>query len=942
MQTRRYFHTSSFRLVLAGLLLVSGAALAVTQFALASPSTAPREQISPLHPTFMLLDEAGLNVLESGNAVSTMQTCGQCHDTDFIAEHSFHSDAGLEDFSSAGQSAGLQPWDSSPGLFGKWDPLTYRYLSAVGDEVIDLTTAGWIMFYGDRHVGGGPAQFSPSGELLTAASGDLETKIIDPQTGELVTWDWQESGVVEMNCFLCHTPAPDNQARIAALQAGEFGWANTATLLGSGIVEQSQGGYAWNIAAFEEDGELRQEFVTIQDPTNANCGQCHGLVHAGSEPLVATGCAIPEEWGTFTTGQIISGQRLDDSGMNLQNKDALSRTWDVHAERQVDCTDCHYSLNNPVYYLESAETRPDYLTFDPRRLDLGEYLYQPLHQFARGDSAQSSVAPETQDTMRRCDACHNLERTHTWLPYRNRHMSAVSCETCHVPQMYSGAIESRDWTVLALDGSPSSQCRGIEGAADSLAGLVTGYEPVWLPRAESGGGTSLAPFNMVTTWYWVYGEPARPVPQAALQAAWLDGKNYQTDILAVFDADADGKLNSTELVLDTSEKQALIAGHLQAQGLESPRIMGEVQPYSINHDVASGDWAIRDCQACHAKDSRVTQPIQLAVYSPAGVLPELSQSGNIKLDGDLYLNDNGALFYQPTTESADIYVLGHDNVKWLDIAGTLIFVGVLLGVTAHGSLRYMANRKLPARQVKHTRVYMYAGYERLWHWLQTFTIVGLLFTGLVIHRPDTFGIFSFNGVVIVHNVLAAILAANAGLSLFYHLASGQIKQYIPRPAGFFDQAIEQAMFYLRGIFKGEVHPFEKKPEKKLNPLQQVTYIGLLNVLLPLQGLTGILMWGAQHWPDLAARLGGLPFLAPLHTIIAWLFAAFIVMHVYLTTTGHKPLTDIQAMITGWEDVEVYEMDELNSDQAEPVDQTTAAVESPEADQNPPETDVEVS
>ena len=84
-----------------------------------------------------------------------------------------------------------------------------------------------------------------------------------------------------MNCFLCHTPTPDNQARIQALQAGEFRWANTATLLGSGIVEGNLGGYTWNAAAFEEDGELLQEFVTIQDPTNANCGQCHGLVHRG-------------------------------------------------------------------------------------------------------------------------------------------------------------------------------------------------------------------------------------------------------------------------------------------------------------------------------------------------------------------------------------------------------------------------------------------------------------------------------------------------------------------------------------------------------------------------------------------------------------------------------------------------------------------------------------
>ncbi len=110
----------------------------------------------------------------------------------------------------------------------------------------------------------------------------------------------------------------------------------------------------------------------------------------------------------------------------------------------------------------------------------------------------------------------------------------------------------------------------------------------------------------------------------------------------------------------------------------------------------------------------------------------------------------------------------------------------------------------------------------------------------------------------VHNVLAAILVINAALSLFYHLASGEIQQFLPRPRGFFDQAIEQTLFYLRGIFKGEEHPFEKTQDRKLNPLQQMTYFGILNVLLPLQIITGILMWGVQRWPEVAARLGGLP------------------------------------------------------------------------------------
>jgi thiosulfate reductase cytochrome b subunit len=78
----------------------------------------------------------------------------------------------------------------------------------------------------------------------------------------------------------------------------------------------------------------------------------------------------------------------------------------------------------------------------------------------------------------------------------------------------------------------------------------------------------------------------------------------------------------------------------------------------------------------------------------------------------------------------------------------------------------------------------------------------------------------------------------------------------------------------------------------------------LNVLLPLQVVTGILIWGAQRWPEAARWIGGLPFLAPFHTLVAWLFAAFIVLHVYLTTTGHTPTSSLKAMISGWDEIEV--------------------------------------
>jgi len=900
-RTKNFLGALVFSFILVGFIALGN------QSVLAKPAPREAAQISPFHPEFPLLDHQGVNVLDSGEAVSTMQTCGACHDADFIQQHSFHTDVGLKDFADAGSVPGGRPWETSPGYFGNWNPLTYRYLSPQGDELIDLSTVAWIQTLGARHVGGGPAVYSREGELLSElewVSDDPETNTQDPESGELISWDWAESGLVEMNCFLCHTKAPNNEARIKALQDGNFKWASTATLVGSGIVDTIDGEFQWNAEAFNADRELSDEFVIIQDPTNENCGQCHGLVHDELEtPIITTGC-LPDRWMTVTTGQIISPQRLSDTGLNLANKDQLTRSWDIHAERLLQCTDCHYSLNNPVYYQSTDETQPEHLIFDPRRLELGEYLYQPLHQFARGQSAESTVAPELKDTMRRCESCHSIEVTHDWLPYKDRHVSALSCESCHIPKMYSPAVQQFDWTVIHTDGEPAKVCRGVEGEQVNPDTLITGFDPVLLPRADIDGSTNLAPYNMITSWYWVYGEPPRPVRLADLKSVWLNGENYHADILTVFDASGDGVLEFSELVIDSAEKETLIASRLAGLGLTNPRIVGDIQPYSINHTVTNGEWITKNCETCHSRESKVTQPFRLASYMPGNVLPEFVQDSNITFSGDLYTTDDGQLYYQPLSREDGLYVLGHDNATTVDQIGGLIFLGTLTGIVLHGGLRVINTLRRSNKKHATKEVYMYSVYERLWHWLQTFVILLLLFTGLIIHKPDTFGLFSFQYVVPVHNIMAVILGVNAALALFYHLASGEIKQYLPRPYGFFDLAITQAMYYLRGIFKGEDHPYEKTPEKKLNPLQQVTYFGLLNILLPLIGLTGILMWGAQRWPAMTDRIGGLIYLAPIHTMIAWLFASFVVLHVYLTTTGYKPLTGIQAMMIGWEQIEV--------------------------------------
>jgi thiosulfate reductase cytochrome b subunit len=873
--------------------------------------SAPTElAASTIHPGYAMLDVDGINVLESERAVSTMQTCGQCHDTNFIVSHSYHADLGLSDYESSAET-----WNASDGLFGEFDPLAYLYLSAEGDERFDLTTPDWLKAYGWRVPGGGPAVSSRSGQSLVGLSPDAEnpeTSTYDRATDSFEAWDWSRSGVMEMNCFLCHMAAPNNEMRIDMIERGDFGWANTATLLGTGIVDHASdnNGFVWNPDAFDENGELKEEFVQLQDPANENCAACHGEIHEDPiAPLTLDACNLTQTQ-TATTGQVIASQKVSASGLNLSDKASLDRAWDIHAERALKCTDCHYSLNNPAHSLDEKAANPAHLTYDPRKLEIGEYLERPDHNFARGVSAQFGIAPELKSSMRRCESCHDTNKAHAnWLPYNDRHMQVVACETCHIPKMYAPAYSTVDWTVMQLDGSARSECRGIEGT-DTTTDLINGFQPVLMQRTDIEDGKKMfAPYNMVTSFFWIYEDSngnLRPVRKTDLEAAYLSNGDYVPGVLSAFDANADEKLSDVELVLDTEAKQNLIAGRLEGLGLKNVRIYGQVQPYSINHNVADSGFATRDCTTCHNTDSRVTAPILLAHLAPAGITPEFVPGVNVAASGSLF-SENGSLYYNPVNENDNTYIFGHNRVGWIDWLGALLFLGTLAGVGAHGTVRYIATLKRGKHRAETKPVYMYEVYERFWHWLQTVAIIILLLTGLIIHRPDLFGAFSFRHVVTIHNVLAALLGINALISILWHVISGEIQQYIPHPYGFIDQMIAQSKYYIQGIFRHEPHPFHKTKQRKFNPLQMITYIGLLGILLPLQGITGMLMWMVQKIPAIQDWFGGLTFLAPLHTMNAWLFAAFIVAHVYLTTTaGAKPLDAIEAMVTGWEDMELEE------------------------------------
>lgn len=202
------------------------------------------------------------------------------------------------------------------------------------------------------------------------------------------------------------------------------------------------------------------------------------------------------------------------------------------------------------------------------------------------------------------------------------------------------------------------------------------------------------------------------------------------------------------------------------------------------------------------------------------------------------------------------------------------------------------------------RELIYSLYERLWHWLQAAAILVLIVTGFSIHYPDSAAAIPFPVAVRLHNLVGWLLVINAFLGLFYYLTTGTIRQFIPEPRELHVLAWRQLRYYLYGIFHNEPHPLQRSRERRLNPLQQVTYLAILNILLPLQVATGLGLWFTQYFPSLLHAIGGLGGLAALHMLGAWLFAAFVLAHVYLATTGPTPWAHFVTMLTGYETVEM--------------------------------------
>ncbi len=193
------------------------------------------------------------------------------------------------------------------------------------------------------------------------------------------------------------------------------------------------------------------------------------------------------------------------------------------------------------------------------------------------------------------------------------------------------------------------------------------------------------------------------------------------------------------------------------------------------------------------------------------------------------------------------------------------------------------------------RVLIYKKYERFWHWTQAALILLLALTGFEVH--GTYHLFGYQNAVLFHRNLAWAFIILIVFTQFWNFTTGEWKQYIPSKK----LLKAQIEYYITGIFRHAPHPTRKTVYNKFNPLQRLTYLGLRVLILPVVVLSGLFYLYFDYLIN-HGYFHNLDIIAYFHVAGAFLLLAFIIGHIYLTTTGLHPLSAIKAMLTGWEEM----------------------------------------
>ena len=479
-------------------------------FCLALPGVLWAEDKHPFdklvdHPEIAIFDEQGENVLDSGKPYSPKKTCGTCHDYDSIT-HAYHFEMGRDEANDEfGPLRGMNQL-VSPGYFGGYTCMggnSPNWLAKKENkserDFADMGAPGLVAGCTGCHSGGGwmekdrngnrydevdPRKVKPfDGDYFNRGTDENNQKV---SSSEVHQWDWKKSGVVENDCFMCHTdfgqlhdynadqPYGNRKPldlytrglrQSALVGKGFYRYGSTAVLQymdldGSeeGVAEKplvdfnwdietgelaldstGQPLLTWNKDVFNESGKV--VIPMLRFPGNDNCMMCHRTSNSRR--------------GFYGFGESAEAVFDEDGILQEDYQDDVhkGKTWvaDNGEERQIEnCNSCHSrEYFRPVGSNTDLDANHNFLKGNSDmdvRNDLDNGPNATTCSYCH-DEAKNPVIPSGQADMLSAHRelwknngdmkgylASNLDKV------TQTHLDVVSCQACHITNKKSRGV----------------------------------------------------------------------------------------------------------------------------------------------------------------------------------------------------------------------------------------------------------------------------------------------------------------------------------------------------------------------------------------------------------------------------------------------------------------------------------------------------------------------
>lgn len=199
------------------------------------------------------------------------------------------------------------------------------------------------------------------------------------------------------------------------------------------------------------------------------------------------------------------------------------------------------------------------------------------------------------------------------------------------------------------------------------------------------------------------------------------------------------------------------------------------------------------------------------------------------------------------------------------------------------------------------KIYFYPGWLRIWHGINAIFCLILIITGIRMQYAFSSPMVTFERAVSWHNFGGIALTINYTIFIIGNIFTKNGAHYRLKLKKLSKRLLKQLIYYSVGIFRKEESPYPINVDRKFNPLQQISYLVIMYFTVPILFITG---W-ALLFPEFIIRnvfgLSGIFLTAQLHIAMGFFVSLFLIIHLYVSTMGTKPVSNFKSIITGWQE-----------------------------------------